>query len=193
MPPTEKLTTPCPACGATLTGEASVCICGQTVATPKETWTSAHLVAQAESLFQRYLAVRLDRARKVLKLAQFDLAQRPMNADRVHQVHEAKLEVARLETQLDEQTHRTYSARHTAGERSRQAVSDAAASTEADSDAPEAVASNKPTLAFTAKAARRADRIVASGPRTAGGPAPFITHEEFNILRNVARAALRTK
>jgi hypothetical protein len=148
-------------------------------------------VAQAETLYQSYLAARLERARKVLKLAQFDLSQRPNHLARMQQVREAQSAVTRLEAQLNEQTQRAYEAKQAAEEQSRR-VADRDVATAADTSSdPVPAVSKEATPEFRAEQAKRAEQ--ASTPAADGTrePAPFITREEFEVLRRPSRPDAR--
>lgn len=80
---------------------------------------SGALVAQAETLFESYLAARLVRARRNLTATKVALLRDPRNRDKRDALMRAESEAQRLETQLLEQVRRTAQARERASETAR--------------------------------------------------------------------------
>ncbi|HEY8554775.1 MAG TPA: hypothetical protein VIL43_09585 [Burkholderiales bacterium] len=141
----------CPQCGTVPDPQTGRCLCPQT-AEPTSTPGSGTLLAQAEALFETYLAARLVRARRQVTAAKVALLREPRNRTRLEELRRAEQEVERLQAQLVEQVRRTAQAR--AAERQDTAT---AAPTE-----PPAGVQAEPTESFRALQAARAEEIAAS-------------------------------
>lgn len=72
---------------------------------------SAGLVAQAESVFESYLAARVVRARRDLTAAKISLLRDPKNRTKLDAVRRAEIEIEQLQSQLVEQTRKATQAR----------------------------------------------------------------------------------
>jgi hypothetical protein len=97
----------CPHCHASH-ASASPCV---SVATQT---TSGPLVAQAESLFESYLAARLVRSRRNLTVAKVALLRDPRSSEKRDALLRTEAETQTLQTQLLEQARRTAPARERA-------------------------------------------------------------------------------
>lgn len=104
---------PCPRCQGNHAADAA-CPGVQHTGIKTGTPSSGPLMAQAESLFESYLAARLVRARRNLTEAKVALLRDPRNRDKRAALFRVAAEAQRLETQLLEQARRAAHARESA-------------------------------------------------------------------------------
>ncbi|HEX7043760.1 MAG TPA: hypothetical protein VF203_04005 [Burkholderiales bacterium] len=141
----------CPRCSTVPDPQTGRCLCPEPVE-PVSAPRSGALLAQAEALFETYLAARLVRARRQVTAAKVALLREPRSRTRLEELRRAEQEVERLQAQLVEQVRRTAQAR--AGE-----PRDAANTAPAE---PPAGAQAEPTESFRALQAAKAEEIAAS-------------------------------
>jgi hypothetical protein len=99
----------CPSCQSPIDLLLAQCRC------PAPTRPSAERVAQAETVFESYLAARVVRARRDVTAAKIALLRDPRNRTRLKALHHAQAEAEQLQAQLSEQTHKAVQARAPAG------------------------------------------------------------------------------
>lgn len=99
---------PCPICNTVPNPETGRCRCRQPTDShmPTPSLSSSALVAQAESLFESYLAARLVRARRTLTVAKVALLRDPRDRAKLEALRAAELETQKLHSQLLEQIRR---------------------------------------------------------------------------------------
>lgn len=161
----------CPRCN-TRHESASACP-GITTETQTQTGTTGPLLAQAESLFESYLAARLVRARRNLTEAKIALLRDPRSKDKRDALLRAESEAQRLELQLLEQARRAAKARDRASESTN--VSPITASN----------VSTQPTEDFRTLQAAKADITVAANGNssTKSSAEAFLSEDELAALR----------
>lgn len=140
----------CPRCHATPDPATGLCGCPApaTQVEPAADYSSGALVAQAESLFETYLAARLVRARRQLTQAKVALLRDPRNRARLEELRRTEQETRRLQAQLVEQARKVAEAKE-------QVRAGAATPT------PETIAA-QPTEDFRALQAARAEQAVSA-------------------------------
>jgi len=141
----------CPRCSTVPDPQTGRCLCPEATEPPSAP-RSGNLLAQAEALFETYLAARLVRARRQVTAAKVALLREPRSRTRLEELRRAEQEVERLQAQLVEQVRRTAQAR--AAERQD-------ATTAAPVEPPAGIQA-EPTESFRALQAARAEEIAAS-------------------------------
>ena len=101
---------PCAVCHTAPDPVTGVCLCPREAAMPANS-TAGPLVAQAESLFETYLAARLVRARRNLSVAKVALLRDPRSRAKLEDFRRAESEAERLQAQLVEQARKSVQAR----------------------------------------------------------------------------------
>lgn len=105
-----KSTSTCPTCQALIAPSAPYCNCTNTASSERPS-ASATLVAQAESVFESYLAARVLRARRDLTAAKVALLRDPKSREKLEAIQRAQIEIEQLQAQLVEQTRKASQAR----------------------------------------------------------------------------------
>lgn len=104
----------CAICNTAPDPVTGLCLCAKNAvqqAAPAG-FSSGALVAQAESLFETYLAARLVRARRNLTFAKVALLRDPRNRAKLEDLRRAETEAERLQAQLVEQARKAAQARN---------------------------------------------------------------------------------
>lgn len=129
----------CAVCDTAPDPVSGLCLCAKTAmerAAPVN-FSSSALVAQAETLFETYLAARLVRARRHLTFAKVALLRDPRNRAKLEELRRAETEAEQLQAQLIEQARKTAQARDRrshGGEASAPTAPDSTISAEATQD-----------------------------------------------------------
>lgn len=120
---------PCPICNTVPNHETGRCRCPRPSDNriPTPSLSSSALVAQAESLFESYLAARLVRARRALTVAKVALLRDPRDHAKLEALRTAELETQKLHSQLLEQIRRAAQIRERAASEGETSVASAQA------------------------------------------------------------------
>src|SRR5687767_4374267 len=96
-----QLTMECPRCHTSVEKTATQCSCGQVFAAIAE--NTVDLVTQAEILYETHLRARLQRAKRLARMAKVDLLRDPISAMKKTQLRELEKQVQALQEQINAQ------------------------------------------------------------------------------------------
>jgi hypothetical protein len=95
--PSTQLTTECPRCHTSLKSTSTSCACGH------QFDDTIDLVTQAEVLYETHLRARLQRTKRLARVAKVDLLRDPISAAKKAQSRELESQVRSLQEKLDAQ------------------------------------------------------------------------------------------